>query len=125
MRYGFKVGGVVPAASQFFFGGTDVGGVVPAASQFFGCTDLKLERLSLLLPNLFWRYRCWRGCPRCFQFFLGTDLKLEGLSLLPPFFWKYGFKVGGVVPAASQFFLEVQMLEGLSLLLPNCLAVRI
>ena len=54
LGYGFKVGGVVPAASQFFFGGTDVGGVVPAASQFFDCTDLKLEGLSLLLPFFFW-----------------------------------------------------------------------
>ena len=66
--YRFKVGGVVPAASPFFFGDADFGGlslllppfflevqmfggVVPAASQFFGRTDLRLERLSLLLPR--------------------------------------------------------------------------
>ena len=68
-----------------------------------------MEGLSLLLPNFV---------------FGGTDF--GGLSLLPPsFFLGYGFKVGGVVPAAAEVFLEVQMLEGLSLLLPNFLTVRI
>ena len=87
LRYRFKVGGVVPAASQFFFVGTDVGGLVPAASQvFFRRTDLRLEGLSLLLPHSFLEMQILEGCPCCFPHFLEVQM------------------FGGVVPAASHFF---------------------